>query len=535
MYKIMLAEDEPEVLTAIMDTIRWEDFSFLPPVGCRDGRDAIAALENGFTPDALITDICMPFVDGLDLTRYVMERFPRTVVVVLSGYDEFMYAQQALKLKVYDYVLKPVTPASIKTLLGRISEELDTRKINDIEDSMHILKRHFLTRLSTRRLDARALEENCRRHKIHFPNGRHLVMVMDMDKLLTFDVDFDGSVELARYGLYNIADELIGEDGEALVFQGQDGLVNAIISGENSETCLARAESLARLVSGAVKQHLTGTVSVGIGQPVDLPGKLYLSRRQAVDALSHRFFSGENSILHFADIGGFESADVDFSSYYRGFESALKAFDKSGAGSVIAGLFQKLRKIRRPLDGCVLCCQKMIVLLHDFVDQFGGNAEMQALERMWEESGFHEAATIGQLEERLKFICESLLDLFGPIHADSSAAMVMRAESYIRDNYSDPGLSLQSITEHLAISVSHFSAVFKSRTGCTFVEYLTSVRMAKAKQMLALSDRRTYETAEAVGYSDPHYFSAAFKRYTGMNPKEYREYSKTRSHPGADE
>lgn len=529
MYKIMLAEDEPEVLRAIMDTIRWEDFSFSPPLGCRDGREAIAALEDGFAPDAVITDICMPFAGGLELARYVADHFPRAVVVVLSGYDEFMYAQQALKLKVYDYILKPVTPSSINTLLRRISEELDKRKINNIEDSMKILKGYFLNRLTSRKLDPVSLDENCRRHQLRFEGSRHLVMVMDMDMVSKFDVDFAGSLELARYGLYNIADELIGQDGQTLVFQAQDGIVNVIVSAKDEETCLEHAGKLAALVSTTVRQHISGTVSVGIGGTVNWPGNLYLSRKQAGDALSYRFFSGEASVIRITDIDDKESADFNASGYYREFESTLKAFNKAGAENVITGLFRELCENHRSLEGCVLCCQKLIVLLHEFVVQFGGENEMQALERMWEDANFHSAATIGQLEERIKLICGNLLDLFGPIQTDSAAAMILRAESYIRDNYKDPRLSLQSITEYLSISVSHFSAVFKSRTGCTFVEYLTAVRMAKAKQLLALSDRRTYETAEEVGYSDPHYFSAAFKRFTGMTPKEYREYSKEQS------
>lgn len=93
---------------------------FDPPVGCRDGREAIEKLEGGFVPDVLITDICMPFVDGLELTRYINEHLPNTVVVILTGYDDFQYAHRAIKMQVYDYVLKPVTPASINELTDRL-------------------------------------------------------------------------------------------------------------------------------------------------------------------------------------------------------------------------------------------------------------------------------------------------------------------------------------------------------------------------------------------------------------------------------
>ena len=95
----------------------------------------------------------------------------------------------------------------------------------------------------------------------------------------------------------------------------------------------------------------------------------------------------------------------------------------------------------------------------------------------------------------------------------------------MKEHYNDPNLSLNTLTEYLAISNSYFSAIFKAKTGSTFIEYLTRLRMERAKQILSMTDRRTYEVAEDVGFSDPHYFSVAFKRVTGMTPKEYREYS----------
>lgn len=122
-------------------------------------------------------------------------------------------------------------------------------------------------------------------------------------------------------------------------------------------------------------------------------------------------------------------------------------------------------------------------------------------------------------------VCDKAFKILALTKSDTAAAQVSKAEKYIREHYGDPRLSLNMITEHLAISTSYFSAIFKSRTGATFVEYLTRVRMEKAQQILAFTDRRTYEAAEDVGFSDPHYFSVTFKRVTGMTPKEYREFA----------
>lgn len=101
-----------------------------------------------------------------------------------------------------------------------------------------------------------------------------------------------------------------------------------------------------------------------------------------------------------------------------------------------------------------------------------------------------------------------------------------RAQAYIRERYADPELSLNDITSYLAVSTSYFSTLFKGGTGMTFLEYLTGVRMEKAREILTFTDLRSCEIAEKIGFSDPHYFSAAFKRATGLTPREYRERSR---------
>jgi len=551
MYKIMLAEDEPEVLSAILDTIRWEAFSFHRPLGCRDGRDAMAALEEGYIPDVIITDICMPFVDGLALARYAADRCPKTIVVILSGYSEFSYAQQAVQLQVYDYVLKPITPASIQKLLQRLKEELDNRRLHDIDDSLHILRGHFLNRLTTKRLDELVVDENVERHKLRFPGRHHLAMVLDVDAPLNAksDVQEGNALELARYGLFNIASELVerhaaqggragGQAGDEapgnavqfdedqiLTFQAQDGATKMIVSADGEADCQDIAVYMASVVAETVKRYLSTTVSAGIGEPVARLGGLYKSHQQAVKALAHRFFYGEQSILSSRDINDKEGSDSDVSVYYQSFEDALKACSRTKTDKVTAALFTYLGENHWPIERCVFCCQKLLFLLHEFVSQFGGEAEIKMLESIWEQMSFESASTIMQLQEMIHTLSGQILDIFGDLQTDSAVAQVRRAESYIRDHYNEPGLSLHVITEHLALSISYFSAIFKSHTGCTFVEYLTRVRMDRAKQILALTDRRTYETAYDVGYSDPNYFSVAFKRFTGMSPREFREYS----------
>lgn len=515
-----------EVLEAMLSTIQWEEHGFERPAGCRDGREAIEKLKSGFAPDALITDICMPFVDGLELTRYINEHLPDTIVVVLTGYDDFKYAQKAIKLKVYDYVLKPITPNHIKELTDRLKEELDTRRLHNIEYSMKIIGSYFLNRLLTRRLSDSVIKEGCRAHRFTF-NGRfHISAVLDVDIPAPSTVDESNNAELMRHGLYNIAQELAESGPETIVFQGNDGTTKLIISADDHESLYDRATGLARTISRRTREGLDITVSAGIGKPVDSPGELYLSHSQAMTALSYRFFYGESSILREADVDIKKTPEIDYLSCERRFEAAVKTLDRQGAREAVKALMEQLKSGHIALDRCVLYAQKLVMTLINLTNGIIGGQELEALEKTWEQVNFYAVSTITQLEEMIEKICSEAFRRFELVKSDAAATQVIKAEKYIREHFGDPGLSLNAITEHLAVSTSYFSAIFKSKTGSTFVEYLTRVRMEKAKQILAFTDRRTYEVAEDVGFSDPHYFSVAFKRVTRMTPREYREYSR---------
>ena len=127
MYQIMLVEDEALVRESMAQNTNWEKFGFAPPHVFENGRQAADHLET-VLPDVVITDICMPFLDGLELAKLVYERFPETIVVVLTGFSEFSYAQKAIRYHVHDYLLKPVSPKEFDQLLENLSAELSRRE-----------------------------------------------------------------------------------------------------------------------------------------------------------------------------------------------------------------------------------------------------------------------------------------------------------------------------------------------------------------------------------------------------------------------
>ena len=272
----------------------------------------------------------MPFVDGLELTRYINEHLPNTVVVILTGYDDFQYAHRAIKMQVYDYVLKPVTPASINELTDRLRGELDERRLRNVDDSMQIVASYFLNQLMTRRLDAKRIEESCRAHKLDFSGRCHIAAVLDVDLRAPATEDDGGSLELMRYGLANIAQELAENSRGTLAFQGNDGLTKLIVSSQEPDGLRTAAVGLCRTISKTAGAALQVPVSGGVGDPVACLGELHLSHAQAKTALGYRFFYGESSVTCVADVDIRETREIDYFSCERQLEAAVKTLDRGG-------------------------------------------------------------------------------------------------------------------------------------------------------------------------------------------------------------
>lgn len=523
MYKIMLVEDEPEVLDSMLRIIRWELVGFETPRGCRDGRQALDLLEEGFTPDVVITDICMPHVDGLELTAWLGEHLPDTLVIILSGYDEFGYAQRAIQYRVHDYVLKPVTPYRVEEILVGAAEALRQQRFSSEHGIVQIAELHFLNRLLTAQMDAAVIAENCRQYSLNLDSAFYSVAVADIDRLPPQeDPDDSSELDLLRYALQNIAAELLQKQKGLTAFQGTDRTLKLISGGQTAEESSILIKNAVEEIAQKMQEALKCSLSAGFGESMaDLSG-LYYSHQQALSALALRFYSGEGSRIDFNEEIE-KHGRIDFMQYESQFEQAIRAFDTDTSLATLHKMFDALQKERVPFEKCVKYCQRLVVLLLNFTSSLVEDKELHLLESAWEKSNLYDAHTIKQMEQLMLAFCEQVFELQSLVSGDSTSALMLQAETFIKENYSNPKLSLQMVTDHLAISTSYFSSIFKTRFGATFVEYLTRMRMEKAKQILIFTDHRTYETAEEVGFSDPHYFSVAFKKFTGMTPKEYRE------------
>lgn len=528
MYKILLVEDEPEVLNAMVSTLHWNDLGFETPVACAHGQAAIDAMEGGFVPHAVITDICMPFVDGVQLTAYISEHLPATLVVMLTGYDDFSYAHKAIKLKVYDYVLKPITPNSLRELATKLCNELDERRVKNTDEFDALARERFLTSLLTAQLDEKTICDGLRVHKIPYDCHFWLVMAIDLSLPAAVSAQQHRNNELLRYGLGNIAEELT-EDTPGLVLSAPVKDTHCVILCGRSERDL---QETAKELAGRIAQACTGigeAATAGIGATVTGPSLLYESYQQPVMALHYRFFYGTIPYICSDDVTLPAAGDLDYPAIERTFGEAVKRGNRADGQAAVCKLFDCLQRQKVPYPQCLRYCQRIVLLLLDLIGEYLSREERERLERELDKSNFFADATLPQLKTLLLSVCNSAFDSFERFNEDDAVSRVRMAESYIKEHYNDEDLSLNTMRDKFSISVSYFSARFKATTGCTFVEYLTQVRIEKAKQQLEHTEKRAGEIAQLVGFADPHYFSVTFKRITGLTPREYRNLSHSKN------
>ena len=526
MYKLLIVEDEPIVRQGITQMIHFEEFGFELTAACENGAQAKQMIDQS-PPDAIISDICMPYVDGLELCAYVHDKYPNIKTILLTGYDEFEYARQALTAGVLDYLLKPITKKQFKALLEKLKDTLDReyaekQKYISLESDAYkgekVAKEQFLNKLITTPIDMDLFQETIKKLDLPLIAEAYITATV---KLYDSE-DLKGKLsQAANYAAYNVSDEICGKYPGAVAFQNIDGNTSLIISGEKKEI-----EQNARQVIDGVYAALTDSlwldIHIGIGYCVGGIGYIPESYQSAQIALYYKFLSPDKNIINIADMVNQKSSSHFLSeNWVLDITNIILDGDDSLLIRQIHTLFVDIRSTYMTFEQCVFylnhLLEKVSLSVSRTIDRQVVGIAVSA--------GTQKEKNLEQLEQQFLNSCQKMLQTIQSAPTTQPEKQGEKAARYIDEHFSNPDLSLKDICSHLAISVSYFSSIFKSYTDLTFVEYLTERRVEKAKQLLKNTDKSIADISEAVGYKEPHYFSMIFKKSTGITPKNYRKHS----------
>lgn len=525
-YGVLLVDDEEEVIRVIMKKINWEGLGFSVIGYANNGMKALEMVEE-FQPDVVMTDIKMPYMDGMELSNRIKTEFPATKILIFTGFDEFEYAKEAVHLEVEEYILKPVNSIELTNVLTQLKIKLDQeisekRNVETLQkcylESLPLLQANFYSTLVEGRIQEKEIPKYLADYQISFPGPYFCCLVIHTS---SSQVPKDMNPLLLSTSVYNQATERLGEKWQAKCFSylGNTILI-AQLKSENEVSELTdecdRFCRYAHRIIGAV-------VTVGIGQVCGDILELSRSYSGAREAVSYRVIYGASRAINIKEIAPQEMSRSDTAGDTE-LSNLFKTIRLNPAEDIEQAVRKYLEQISFPaksLQQHHIDIMELVSALYRFTanndiatEDFSG--DMRKL--------YSSLLDLGPdaLQKWLIDISLSFREKLISARSRSTKTFVSRAMEYVRSNYSDEELSLDNICEVLGVSNSYFSTIFKKETGNSFIGYLTDYRMDRASRLLIETNEKSYIIAKHVGYTDPNYFSYVFKRRFGVSPSKYR-------------
>ena len=533
MYKILLVDDEILVRDAIRENIDWGKLDCELIGDCENGKQAVEFVKT-HEVDIVLTDILMPYMDGMELSHFLHDNYPDVLIVIFSGFGEFEYAKKAIQYNVSEYMLKPVTAMELTKVIENMKEKLDSRKkeqrkmesLTEVSQDYHknanVIRSKALDCLVKCTREVQVSLDELERMGITFQAASYRVAVFDIDtysEMYQMDMDKQQESALMAFVLFNVGDEIVVQEKAGVVYQEGNNRVCIIFAGNRTKEFSENIHRICHEIQKKVKEVIGLETSIGIGSWVRSPYELIYSYRLAAKAIDYRYLLGGNLLFDM------EEKKTDNSIFLINDLETLTEAIKSGDRRLME---ETLGQIETEIKSALVEKSYACIYLQQVIRAIGNTcqslseepekiiAQREALlKAVTEQRMFSQAAAL------VEKYAQEVFDELQELNSSSGQRQGMLAMDYIQKNYMDPGLSLNSICSYLNISTSYFSTIFKEMTGETFIEVLTRVRMEKAKELLENTTMKNYEIAEKVGFSDPHYFGISFKKITGKTPTEY--------------
>jgi len=537
MLKMIIADDESFVRNGLKNIIDWVSFGIEIIADAEDGLEALELCQK-LQPDILFTDIRMPIMDGLEVAMKLKELELDIRTIIISGIQDFNYAKTALDVDVEGYILKPVKIDELTELIKKVVSRIKLERNNQseminlklqLQEHFPIIREKFLRNLVFGVYsDDLQLKNKLEYFKLSFePQESFMAAVLQIDDYgKTIDNTSEEDKQLLSFSISNILEEIITnyDSGVSFCLNENEFIIifkqNALFNGKYMDIC----EEIISLLG----KFLHISVSIGIGRSVSGLLSIISSFSDARSALQYKFYTGKGSILDIRDINimnEITSESTSHSSLYD-IEDQLMNFTKSGdsegAGKTIDRLFDHLCSDRSiPVDYIQSICVELVCITSRTIQDLGENIDHIAGNRSGIIETVYKAENAIELKNYIHSIFVKITDYLSQKYSQKNSRVINKIKEMIEQRYQED-ISVAKISEEVFLTPNYISMIFKKEMNETISEYITKIRMEKAKTLLKTTDLRILEVAEKVGYEDPHYFTKVFKKYTGVLPQKYR-------------
>ncbi len=529
MYSVFLVEDEIVIRDGLRASFPWENYGYAYVGDAADGEMALPLIRQT-KPDVLITDIKMPFMDGIALSKIIKKELPNTRIIIISGFDDFSYAQEAIGIGVDNYLLKPITRDKLGEVIADAKEKLDRENEKDnyleqfkaeSQEYEQFARVRFFNKLVGGTMSVSDIYERSEEVGLAFDATHYNLVLLDFASM-------DGAVTAPVYSKHRarLSEQLMQYlkcCPEYMVFHWSMDTYAIIVKGDASEienrtrNLIENIERRCMVYEDEINWYLSE------GGIITRLSEFPKACENAKERLSCRYVNPSGHIFTDADVEAIKSyneeddtATIDQRLVALFLENAEAVEIEGFLGNVIN------RQTKNALNSTLFCkyfAMTMYMCVCDYLKKLGLNPD----------EVFDKNIRIKLEEVDSKTVMPLVEDMFRIAISKRKnevgkqfKSQLTEAIRYVDEHFTDANLSLNEVAKEVNMSPSYLSAMFSRENELTFVEYITSKRMEQAKKLLLTTAEKTQAIAEAVGYRDPHYFSYIFKKTYKMSPKEYR-------------
>lgn len=543
MLKIFLAEDEVIVRETIKRMIPWEELGFELVGEAADGEMALPLLIRQ-KPDLLITDIKMPFMDGLTLAKLAKKELPELKIVILSGYDDFNYAKQAINIGVEDYLLKPITKNALIERISEIRSRYEHEKTQkeyyekfqrEMQAYEKNSSRDFFEALVRGSMDMMEVYKKAEKLGVDIVAEAYNILIFTMNSEEDFSGQKEGYSEWEAESL-EMLEEFFSGYPSAMLFRSNIFSYGVLLKGQKESIKEITKECVGKIQGILKRKESKREWFLAVGQPVERLSQIKKSYHTASRAFSQRYLYVEN-ILYYDEMEMMEhrsgQADTNDNAYLKKVDvnalnpAILQKFLSNGiqeeTENFVKDYFYAIGQ--EPMESLVFRNYVILNVRFSVITFLKGlgcdteGMEPENTEEILAESGKNIESAIAYAEKMVS----QAITIRDQNSGNKNRSILKTAVDFIESHYMEEEISLNTVANVANVSANHFSALFSQNMGQTFIEYLTSLRMNKAKELLRCTGMRSSEIAGEIGYKDAHYFSYLFKKTQGMTPSDYRK------------
>jgi two-component system response regulator YesN len=536
MYKVLIIDDESIIRKGIKNIINWKQ---LDCEVCADASDGIEGIEliKKYLPEIIITDIRMPGLDGLGMIKQVKGIVPNSKIIILTGYRDFDYVQEAIKCGAFDFLLKPSKIEELTSVVARAVNEINDQRVRHLEvDKFKLLFEQNVPVLREKLLydviyginsHENEIMEKMKLFDIYLKNFVLVIMENDYEDKAT-GTQYD--MQLYQFGIVNSFEEIFSEKYEVLSIMLNNNRVGFIIQQFNKDPLditevSEKCGNLQEVINNAFGFTVTIAVSSNGVSAMELPDKM----KECLGSLEYKRYIGNNSIIQYSDLNSF----FRYNDY-----STLDTYQKQLLESIKSGNESLVKVITQNISRYVTTNKINLNYLKNFyystlssINNIRISVLAVQTDKKHEEGRdvpsllqmIEKCDSAEELNSLLEEVSVRIASKVNNFNNKSLKLILRKAIDYIHEHYNEQ-VTLNEVAENIYVSTYYISRMFKKELGKSFVDYLNDVRIEKAKELLKDVKYKTYEVAEMVGISDPHYFSKLFKKYSGMTPSEYKDH-----------